>query len=144
MGSVRNRREVDAALRALTRRGHKAARKAGHDIAEDAQLVARALLTHKSHPPATKTPAPPMTPPAMVSGRLAGQVRVVGPTGSAEGYVVHKVGPTGVVYARIQELGGVTGAGYRTKLPPRPYMLPSWRQVKPWVPRIVRHAWESS
>lgn len=143
MGSVKNLREVNAGLAKLRRKGNKAARKAGKDIADDVQLVARALLTSRSHPRGTKTPSAPWTPPAMISGTLARSVLVVGPTGGAEGYTHHKVGPTGV-YGRIHELGGVTGAGYRTKLPPRPYLLPAWRQVKQWVPRITENAWRSS
>jgi hypothetical protein len=143
MGSVKNLREVNAALNKFRRKGDKTARKSGKAIADDVQLVARALLTSRSHPAGTKTPSPPWTPPAMISGSLAKSVRVVGPTGGAEGYIHHKVGPTGV-YGRIHELGGVTGAGYRTKLPPRPSLLPAWRQVKQWVPRIVEDAWRSS
>lgn len=34
------------------------------------------------------------------------------------------VAPT-IVYARIQELGGISGKDYRSKLPPRPYVAPS-------------------
>jgi phage gpG-like protein len=34
------------------------------------------------------------------------------------------VAPT-VVYSRIQELGGISGKDYRSKLPPRPYVAPS-------------------
>jgi phage gpG-like protein len=34
------------------------------------------------------------------------------------------VAPT-TVYARIQELGGVSGKGHRSHLPPRPYVAPA-------------------
>lgn len=34
------------------------------------------------------------------------------------------VAPT-IVYARIQELGGISGKGHRSKLPPRPYVAPA-------------------
>jgi phage gpG-like protein len=35
-----------------------------------------------------------------------------------------RIAPT-VVYSRIQELGGVSGKGHKSKLPPRPYVAPS-------------------
>ena len=34
------------------------------------------------------------------------------------------VAPT-IVYSRIQELGGISGKGHKSKLPPRPYVAPS-------------------
>jgi phage gpG-like protein len=56
------------------------------------------------------------------SGRLLGSVRQ---TYFAPGVVAFAhVAPT-AIYSRIQELGGVSGKDYRSKLPPRPYVRPA-------------------
>jgi phage gpG-like protein len=145
VGAVSNRAEVLKALDALARRGTKTARKSGRAVADDAQLVARALLTQREHPAGTKTPSPKGAPPAMIGGDLARSVRAVGPAGgNAEGYAVSKVGPTGLRYGRIHELGGLAGQGHRSRIPPRPFLRPAWRLVKPTVGRVVRETWDST
>lgn len=59
---------------------------------------------------------------AVRSGRLLGSVdqTYFSPGAVATAHVA----PT-AIYSRIQELGGVSGKGYRSKLPPRPYVAPS-------------------
>lgn len=89
-----------------------------------------ALLRRLRHAPGTPTPSLPGEPPAMISGALARSVdstraeRVEIWTWSAQ------VGPTDPpIYGRIQELGGVTGRGHRTRLPPRPYLSKAVREL---------------
>jgi hypothetical protein len=77
------------------------------EAAQDVGDRARRLLTRLAHGAGTKTPSPPGSPPAMISGALAGSVKaehdgddaIVGPTESARS----KNGP----YGRFLELGGV-------------------------------------
>jgi hypothetical protein len=76
------------------------------EAAQDVRDRARRLLTSKVHAPHTKTPSPPHSAPAMISGDLAASVKaehdgddaIVGPTSSARS----KNGP----YGRFLELGG--------------------------------------
>lgn len=79
------------------------------------------LLRMRMHPPGTPTPSPPGEPPAKISGDLLRSV--VGSPVERTGEWTWRawVGPTSV-YGRIQELGGVSGRGHRTHLPPRPYL----------------------
>ncbi len=95
-------------------------------------LQQKTLLSLGWHPPNTPTGSAPGTPPWRISGHLRDSVTVrrAAPTGpdSWEG----QVGPT-AIYGRIQELGGVTGAGHRTTLPPRPSLAPAWAIVRPSV-----------
>lgn len=105
-------------------------------------LIAKAAqqnLAFSSHPPGTPTPSAPGEPPALISGALRRSIKTRrtkhGPT-QYEG----RVGPT-IVYARIQELGGVTGAGYRTRLPPRPYFRPASDNSRQRVQSLYRDAW---
>lgn len=93
-----------------------------------------------AHSAGTTTPSAPGTPPAVVTGTLRRSVRTGPVTRVGFGSYSVKVGPT-VVYARIQELGGVitpkTAAHLRFRLggrevyaksvtlPPRPYFRPA-------------------
>lgn len=100
----------------------------------------RILLVLGTHPRGTPTGSQPGTPPWKISGDLRDSVRVqrarrIGPDRWAG-----NVGPT-IVYGRIQELGGWTGAGHRTYLPPRPSLKPAWRLVRPTIPRHMRDGW---
>lgn len=110
-------------------------------------------LMAEVHPPGTKTPSLPGTPPARISGRLAESItaHTTGPGEAA-------VGPHDVVYADIQEFGGyMTGhpemhwiedgiwhksAGH--SLPPRPYMGPArdseLHEIKEIVADEIQHA----
>ena len=90
------------------------------DAAKDIEDRTRRLLTRLSHAPHTKTPSPPGSPPAMISGLLADSIQaehdgddaIVGPTRLASS----KNGPIG----RFLELGGTHEAhnpgGYMTWL----------------------------
>lgn len=90
----------------------------------------QAQLTTRSHARGTPTPAAPGQPPARISGRLHDHITVVRPVQTGAHRWVAMVGPTDVPYARIQERGGVTGRGYRTVIPPRPYMVPGARAAR--------------
>lgn len=89
---------------------------------------ARAALSRYSHQPRTPTPAPAGGPPALITGRLRSSFELAGPTSEGAGVWVAALGPT-APYARIQELGGDTGRGHATHLPPRPYLGPAARFV---------------
>lgn len=84
-------------------------------------------LRRFSHPAGTPTPSPKGAPPAKVSGNLGRSIRQE-PAAGARRISRYQfqvmVGPT-IVYGRIQELGGRTGRGHRTWLPPRPYIAPA-------------------
>ena len=108
-----------AGLNALGARSELAAMagaKAGAAVAEKAIKQQLSIYSHRK---GTPTPSPHGSPPAVVSGALR---RSVG-TEARAGYM--RVGPS-VVYGRIQELGGTTGRGHRTTLPPRPYVQPAY------------------
>lgn len=84
----------------------------------------QSLLRRRAHPRGTPSPAPPGQPPAMVSGHLSASW-TARPARRVRAYVVHGEAGPSAVQARIQELGGRTGAGHRTHLPPRPYLGPA-------------------
>ncbi|WP_067483763.1 hypothetical protein [Actinomadura hibisca] len=90
----------------------------------------RRTLARRSHAPRTPTPSPPGQPPAKISGRLRDKVTVTSARQIGAGRWMAAAGPDGVVYARIQELGGVTGRNHMTVIPPRPYMRPAVREVR--------------
>jgi phage gpG-like protein len=100
----------------------------------------RTLLNMGSHARGTKTGSPPGSPPWRISGALRDSVTVrrARPTGPYrwEG----QVGPTSR-YGRIQELGGDTGRGHRTHLPPRPSLYPAWAIVRPTLNSSFAAAW---
>jgi phage gpG-like protein len=146
MGSIKNIREVQKALADLGRRGQRTAKETSKILGRDAQLIARAHLTAKSHPPGTKTPSAPGEPPAMVTGRLARKVRIapVVRASTGDGFYLVRVGPWGVAYSRIQEAGGMAGAGHRSRLPARPYMAPTLRELGRFAGPAVLRAWETT
>jgi phage gpG-like protein len=111
----------------------EAAFNASMAAAHEIQGRTRALLTAQDHPAHTKTPSAPGSPPAAISGDLAGSVLVSDDGDSA------LVGPT-TVYGRIQELGGemfghpmmhwqeppgVWHHSAHHSLPDRPYLKPA-------------------
>lgn len=103
------------------------------------QAQAQANLSRKSHPPRTVTPSAPGEPPALISGAMA---RSFVAQRTRRGPDIHegRLAPT-AVQSRIQELGGMTGAGHRTRLPPRPYFAPAIRDAAPKVRRIFVGLW---
>lgn len=92
-------------------------------------------LAQRFYPPSS----PPGEPPASRTGYLFEQVlwRVAE---ISDARVQARVYPS-TVYARIQELGGITGAGYRTHLPPRPYVRPAIEEISPQVQSLLTRAW---
>lgn len=99
-------------------------------------------LTLRSHDPGTPTPSAPGQPPALVTGALAGSVTSRGPTGGAGRYEM-VVGAT-TAYARIHELGGRTGRGHRTVLPPRPYLHPALLAAQRDMLAVMIRAWRAA
>lgn len=100
----------------------------------------KTLLTLGWHRPGTKTGSVPPAPPWRIWGAFMREVKVFGPTlfGVVRPRWEGKVGST-VVYSRIHELGGWTGAGHRTYLPPRPSLRPAWLIVMPTVRPTFEH-----
>lgn len=108
-------------------------------------------LSVRSHQPRTPTPAGPGDPPALITGNLRRSITVMGPEPIGPNAWRGQVGPT-AVYGRIQELGGeihsvhtsmvmmgVTGSGIR--IPARPYLEPSYEELKDEIRAIFRTAW---
>jgi phage gpG-like protein len=89
-------------------------------MAEAGRDEMRRKLSQRSHSRGTPTPSAPGTPPARISGRLEGSVTASSPTGGGGVWRAHS-GPHGVVYAAIQNFGGVAGRNHTAHLPPRPY-----------------------
>jgi len=92
-------------------------------MAAAAEREIKLTLSATSHPRLTATPSLPGEPPSLISGQLRRSVRRTYSGGSSTRWTT-RVAPT-TVYARIQELGGLTGRGHRTRLPARPYVRPA-------------------
>jgi hypothetical protein len=90
-----------AGLEAMVRRLDLATSDASLAAAKTIQFITQGKLLERAHSELTFSPAPPGAPPAAVSGALAESIDTArnGPFGAM-------VGPTGLPYARIQELGG--------------------------------------
>lgn len=111
--------ESIAALKLMSLSGIEAAAAAALAMGEVVEREMRAQLSKTSHAPGTPTPSEPGEPPSMVSGDLRDSVIV---KEVAPGYV--QVGAT-TLYARIQQLGGMSGRGRATQTPARPYLEPT-------------------
>ena len=98
-------------------------------------------LKLSAHSRGTKTPSEPGDPPSTVDGTLARSVIVDGPEMVGFGNYVAAVGADGVVYSRIQELGGVTGKDHKTTLPARPYTLNTLEEDEDDLLRIAESFW---
>lgn len=96
-------------------------------------------LSKSSHPLGTPTPAPPGSPPSLVTGNLRRSVRKITTKRISRGVYEGGTGPT-AVQSRIQELGGVihhpghrgrlkvlvkAGNAYEIHIPARPYVKPA-------------------
>lgn len=79
------------------------------------------LLRMRWHPRNTPTPSPPGEPPARISSDLLRSLRPF-PVERTDLYTWHASIKSFNDYSRIQELGGMSGRGHRTYLPPRPYL----------------------
>jgi hypothetical protein len=73
------------------------------------QVVSDQTLVATSHGRGTPTPAPPGGPPALVSGALKRSIRLYPATKTGQYTARSNVCPL-IVYARIQELGGIVDA----------------------------------
>lgn len=114
--------EAGDALRQMADRADgPGGRAAAEAMASTAQDEIKRKLSQRSHARGTPTPSPPGQPPARISGRLEGSVVATTPTGGGGVWTAY-TGPKGVVYAAIQQYGGVAGRGHHSVLPPRPYM----------------------
>lgn len=117
-------RPGDALRKVAERAGTRGGRAAASAIALEGEREMKRLLGRRSHKRGTPTPSRPGQPPALVSGTLRRSVivdrpRLVGPFRWRA-----RVGPT-VVYARIQDKGGVAGRNHTVRLPARPYARPT-------------------
>lgn len=102
------------------------------------ELVQANLMTYP-HPYSEPTESPPFKGPVgFITGHLRDSVEVVVPP--IAGYAKVQVG---AIYARIQEIGGWTGAHHMTYLPPRPYFRPMVMEVDTTGPGGMEHIfWE--
>ncbi|WP_214103238.1 hypothetical protein [Acrocarpospora catenulata] len=121
--------DVDAdalivALRAMGDRSSDGARAAADAMALGAEREIKRTLRTTSHPKGAPTPSAPGTPPSLVSGSLRRSVKAGRPRQTGAARWEAKTAPT-IVYSRIHELGGWTGRGHRSYLPPRPYVRPT-------------------
>jgi phage gpG-like protein len=110
-----------AALDAIISRLPGAALKAARGMGTVGERGIKANLNRTTHTKNTPTPSMPGSPPSRVSGDLSDSVRKTSETPGIRASV--DIAPT-TVYARIQELGGVSGDDHRAHLPPRPYVRP--------------------
>lgn len=132
--------EFQRALDAVVARQLAASREALALSAHEVERQAKAQLSQTSHQKGTQTPAPPGSPPSLVSGKLRQSITVKGPTAAGPGSWEARIGPT-AIYGRIQELGGNTGRGHATYLPPRPYMKPALEASQEFIAEAFRKAW---
>jgi hypothetical protein len=121
-------RPGDALRRVADRAGNSGGKAAASAIGVAGEAEMRRLLSLRSHAKGTPTPSPPGQPPAMISGRLRRSVIADQPTRVGAFRWRSRVGPKGVVYARIQDKGGVAGNG--AVLPPRPYVDPTAQALR--------------
>lgn len=126
---TRGVREWRIATEKLT---EKLMRATEHGIDDGLNKIERAEkknLHKRTHPIGTRTNSPPGEPPALVTGHMhaSWRSRYAYRVGR---YRVRGQGGNTTVQARIQELGGRTGAGHRTRLPPRPYLGPAVASVR--------------
>jgi len=113
-------------LREIARRaGDQGGRAAAAAMAKEGKKAIEAQLAKRSHTRGTPTPSPPGQPPAKISGRLHDNIVTQLPRQTGANRWEAAVGPQNVIYARIQDQGGVAGRGHHTVIPPRPYMLPA-------------------
>lgn len=121
----------------------RATRTATRQAATHLERAYKQTLRLRSHRRGTPTPSPPGEPPAKISGHLGRSVRSTRVRLVRRGVFESQIGPT-AVYSRIQELGGITGNGYRTHLPARPYIKPTNRAQLAAVHEFYRRAWEEA
>lgn len=141
MDGIQGVAEARAALRRLAAYVDVAVGDGVGQVLSQTSRQARAHLSLGWHTRDTPTGSRPGEPPWRISGRLSRSMHIERARRTGAGRWSGTVGPAGVVYARIQELGGDAGRGHRSHLPARPYLKPSVRIVKPTIRRtfIVRY-----
>lgn len=117
-----------AAIDALVKAADDGSRRAVNNAALKLSSRTKAKLTTSSHKKGTPTLSSPGEPPSLVTGQLRRSVKTTPAVRIGAGTWQASVGPT-AVYARIQELGGVAGRGHASRLPARPYLQPSLREM---------------
>lgn len=137
------------ALQAIAGRMSAATETALEESADLVVTTTQGKLSHAgTYRPPNARPGSPMssepgTPPALQSGYLRDQVlrRLEGEVDA--GVFQARVYPS-TVYARIQELGGVTGRGHRTHLPARPYFEVSVEECRDEVYSVFVNTWSKA
>lgn len=137
---VHDDHDWDEALRRKLLATEHANERAAKDAAKVLERAAKRLLRRYTHEEGTPTPSPPGEPPALVTGNLRRSYRTRRKVSPSRYVAMTEVGPT-AAYSRIQELGGVTGRGYRTRLPARPYHRPATGAVRRDVRRVFVSRW---
>lgn len=120
--------EAADALRAIAVRLDEATAQAAGAARDLVESKARANLSLRSHARGTPTPSAPGQPPALIDGTLRDSFHGTLPVSDGDGGWLCTLS-TGLVYSRIQELGGWAGRGHRSHLPPRPYLAPAARDL---------------
>jgi hypothetical protein len=101
-------------------------------------------LSMGQHPPGTKTGSVAPAPPWRISGKLRASVKKTPARALGGDRWQGEAGPSDIVYARIQELGGDTGWRHRTRLPPRPYVAPAWRITRATAAQSMAKYWRNA
>lgn len=114
-------RDVKAALDAMAEEAKFGAERIVQDAVTAVGTDASRMLRDKFHTRHTPTPSVPGEPPAMITGALAGSLRMQDAREVEPGVWEANVGFT-IIYSRIQEFGGIAGKGHHSHLPPRPYL----------------------
>lgn len=117
--------ELGAALERIALQANAATRTATAASSHYLEGEVKKTLGSTSHPKGTPTPSAPGDPPSLITGTLRRSVKATRPVSLGYGRWESTVGPT-AVYGRIQELGGTTGRNQATRLPPRPFVQPSY------------------
>lgn len=137
--------ELTAALQEMFTAASAATRVATSQASHLVEREIKATLATSSHPRGTPTPSGPGDPPSLITGTLRRSTTVLGPVPLGLGRWEAQIGPT-AVYGRVQELGGPTGRGGATVLPPRPFVQPSFERLAASgaLANIYHSAWRSA
>jgi phage gpG-like protein len=137
--------QLNAALEGLAASLNQATRTATAQASHLLEREIKQTLSTSSHPRGTPAPSSPGEPPSLVTGTLRRSITVKGPHPLGLGRWEAEIGPT-AVYGRIQELGGVTGRGGATELPPRPYVQPAFERLAATgsLARLYHSAWRAA
>jgi phage gpG-like protein len=117
-----------AAIDAMIKFADEGSRRAANNAAKAVASRTQRKLTTSSHKKGTPTPSQPGEPPSLITGQLRRSTKIVPAVPIFTGAWQSSVGPT-AAYARVQELGGTTGRSGATRLPARPYLGPTVREM---------------